>query len=121
MTKPVRDVIEILKQVSPGMRSETLNDAIGYLEQLEDIRRSIFDRHMVGYFGRLPVTQIGDEFYAIRDYDRHYHAWRCSRVQFSQARGTWYTDDDDNWIIDRDGNILLKERGWDLRKVGVND
>ena len=117
MSKPIHDVIVILKKIAPELKSETLDDAIAYLEQLEDIRRSIFDRRMVGYFGRLPVTQIGDEFYAIRDYDRHYHAWRCSRVKYNFESGVWYTDDDDNWIIDRDGNILMKERGWDLRKV----
>ena len=116
MAKPIKDVIEILKKISPDLRSETLNDAIGYLEQLEDIRRSIFDRHMAGYFGRLPVTQIGDEFYAIRDYVPEYNAWRCDRVR-QNDRGRWYVDDDDVWIIDRDGNIQFKERGWDLRKV----
>ena len=38
-------------------------------------------------------------------------------MKYNFESGVWYTDDDDNWIIDRDGNILMKERGWDLRKV----
>lgn len=108
MAKPIHDVIAILKKISPDLRSETLNDAISYLEQLEDIRRSIFDRNMVGYFGRLPVTQIGTQFYAIRDYAPEHHAWRCDRVRQNDL-GRWYVDDD-VWIIDRDGNILMKER-----------
>lgn len=117
MSKPIHDVIAILKNISPDLRSETLNDAIGYLEQLEDIRRSIFDRQIVGYFGRLPVTKVGDEFFAIRDYVPDYHAWRCLKVCISEITYNWSCDDDDNWIIDRDGNVLMKERGWDLRRV----
>ena len=113
----IREVIAVLKNISLDARSETLNDAIGYLEQLEDIRRSIFDRQIVGYFGRLPVTKIGDSFFAIRDYVPEYHAWRCLKVAISTVNWEWTCDDDDNWIIDRDGNILMKERGWDLRIV----
>ena len=117
MSKPIHDVIEILKRAQADWKSETLDDAIAYLMQLEDMRRSIFDRDIVGYWGRMPVTKIGGTCYAIRDYVPKHRAWRCWPVEWSDIHDDWSPTDDDNWLIDRDGHIVCKERGWDLREV----
>ena len=87
-----------------------------YLEQYRDIRSILPDKH-ISYWGRLPVVQIGDRFFAVRNYVPDHRAWRCNRVAWSEIHNGWTCLDDDNYIIDNKGKIICREVGWDLREV----
>lgn len=90
------------------------DDALAYLRQYQDARHILTDDRIVSYWGRLPVIKIGDEYYAVRNYVKRQRGWRCNKLSADEYG--WYTADDENYIIDKDGNIICKEYGWDLRE-----
>ena len=91
------------------------SDVLHYLKQYRDIRSILPEKH-ISYWGSLPVVQIGDRFFAVRNYVPAHHAWRCDRVEWSETND-WFCPDDDNYIIDNKGKIICREVGWDLREV----
>lgn len=96
------------------------DETLYYLKQLYDARHILTDGRIVDYWGKLPVIAIGDQRYTVREYLPKNRAWRCSRVSWTEIHQGWSTDDDDNYIIDRDGKILYKEVGWELREVPID-
>jgi len=61
------------------------------------------------------VAEIGGKHYHLRRWERG--MWRSCMVHRDQV-GRWVTCDDDDWII-KDGRIIAREIGWDLRREDV--
>ena len=59
------------------------------------------------------IAEIEGKCYLLRRWERG--SWRAVMVEKDQF-GRWKVCDDDDWII-RDGKILWRETGWDLRVV----
>ena len=95
------------------------DDALYYLRQYLDARTILNDDRIISYWGRLPVIQIGKDYFAVRDYVKRHRGWRCHKLSADEFG--WYNDDDENYIIDKNGKIICKEYGWDLREVPYYD
>lgn len=96
-----------------------LDEVLYYLKQYQDARTILNDDRIISYWGRLPVVQIGKDYYAVRDYVKRHRGWRCHKLSADEFG--WYNDDDENYIIDRNGKIICKEYGWDLREAPYYD
>ena len=94
-----------------------LDDALYYLKEYRDCRKLLKTENIISYWGKLPVVKIKDHYYAVRDYIPDKQAWRCHRLRWSDISCQWSCDDDDNYIIDNNRNILFIETGWDRRRI----
>ena len=92
-------------------------DVLYYLRQYKDARHILVDDGIIGYWGRTPVIQVGDQFFAVKYYVPRKHGWRCLHVAISPITNDWTCEDDENYIIDNTGKILCKEVGWRLEEV----
>ena len=45
--------------------------------------------------------------------------WRCLKVDWDGDH--FGTHDDDDWMLDNEGNVLAHEIGWDLRRVKIQN
>ena len=72
------------------------------------------------------IAEINGEYYMLRYKDRgelcpaDKGLWRSIKVWRNQF-GNWVCCDDDDWLIDRNGKIVAREIGWDLRREKINE
>lgn len=88
-----------------------------YLREYRDSRKLLQTDRIVAYWGPLPIIKLQDQYFSVRDYVPKHKAWRCNRMNWNAEQDVWYCMDDENYIINNDGNLICKEYGYDLREV----
>ena len=59
------------------------------------------------------IAQINGKLYMLRRWE--HGTWRSVMVD-KNTNGSYFVCDDDDWII-KDGEILVREVGWDRRRI----
>lgn len=100
---------------------ELWESILRYLREYRDSRKLLQTDRIVAYWGPLPIIKLYDKYFAVRDYVPKHKAWRCNRMSWNPDNDVWYCMDDENYIINKDGGLVCKEYGYDLREVYPED
>lgn len=101
--------------------AELWGSILRYLREYRDSRHLLRTDRIVAYWGPLPIIQLYDKYFAVRDYVPKHKAWRCNRMSWNDTICVWYCMDDENYIINNDGGLVCKEYGYDLTEVYPKD
>ena len=47
--------------------------------------------------------------------------WRCNLVDWDSKRGEFSINDDDDWMLNENYEIIAREVGWDLKRFTPKD
>ena len=123
--KTIEEGIEYLERrlwtVWDTEHQELWESILRYLREYRDSRKLLETDHIVAYWGPLPIIKLYDKYFAVRDYVPKHKAWRCNRMSWNSDKNVWYCMDDENYIINKDGGLVCKEYGYDLREVYPED
>ena len=102
--------------ISWAKKYESNPNVLLYLNMLRDVQILLKDKNIVDYLGHNPVIEINGKNFIVKEYVPEKKCWRCLRVD-KVMFDRWSCCDDDNYIIDNNGNILYREVGWRLTEV----
>lgn len=96
-------------------------ETLRYLKMFRDMQEMIAGQKIITYWGGLshPVIKIGEDFFCIQDWThKHDGCWRSVKIKpvGDGVFDGWFVCDDDNYLIDRNGRLICREIGWELRE-----
>lgn len=105
-------------------RYDAWTSILHYLKAYRD-QQMIFSGHQpISYWGgkTRPIIQVDGEYYCVIDYThKHNGCWRCIKVKpiGDGIFDGWTCCDDDNFLMDREGKMIYREIGWNLREEKI--